>query len=224
MYFFGLILIIVVGYFLFVSIAMSRADDKKAFSKIALVMLMVYGCVVAMLAAIGQYLGEIGLLLYVVALLYSIFFLLWKIYGLSKVRPQIQMGVVVILISYMLAVLYVTTFMRESGANNQVQMEVMNWLREDSVESFDHMFLNMAMFVPIGIIYPFITKQNKGQLISSVSFGILLSTAIETGQLFLRSGTCDIDDILSNSLGTLIGAAVAAIGMKFKQKSIKKAR
>lgn len=219
---FFIILVIIVGYFALVSFVMSQADNKRALSKIALIVLLVYGCVIGMIAAIGQYLGETGLLLYVLALIYSIFFLLWKIYCLYKERPRIQTGILVIFISYLLAVLYITTFMRHAGSNHQVQMEVMNWLREDSVESFEHIFLNMAMFVPIGVIFPFITDSFHKKMVSGVSFGILFSTAIETGQLFLHSGTCDIDDILSNSLGALIGTCLAVTGMWIKQRSGKK--
>lgn len=215
---FFIMLVIVAGYFVFVSIAMSRADNKRELSRIAFTALLVYACVVGMIIAIGQYLGELGLLLYTAALLYAIFFLLWKVYCLLKEKPRIQIGVLVIFISYLLAVLYITTFMRESGSNDQIQMEVMNWLKEGSVESFDHIVLNIVMFVPVGVIFPYITDRYNRKMISSVSFGILFSTAIETGQLVLHSGTCDIDDILSNSLGALAGAAIAALGMRMKRK------
>ncbi len=221
---FLIILLIVVGYFVFVSFAVMQADNKRELSKIALIVLLIYGCIVGTIVAIGQYLEETGLLLYVLALLYSIFFFLWKIYRLVKVRPRIQIGFLVMLISYLLAVLYITTFMRDPGSNNQVQMEVMNWLKEDSIDGFDHIFLNLVMFVPIGMLAPLITDRRSGKLVSSVSLGILFSTAIETGQLFLHSGTCDIDDILSNSLGALIGAVVVVTGMYMKQKREEKTR
>ena len=213
-----IMLLVVVGYFVFVCLAMSHADDKKGISGIALSVLLIYGCIVGMLAAVGQYLGEVGLLLYMFASIYSILFLAKGIYGLFKAKPRIQAGVLVIFLSYLLAVLYITTFMRETGSNDRVQMEVLNWLKEEGVESFDHIFLNVAMFVPVGVIFPFITDRSNKKMLSSVSFGLLFSTAIETGQLLLHYGTCDIDDILSNSLGALIGAAIAAVGIRMKRK------
>ncbi len=214
---FLIILLIVAGYFVSVVAAMTHTDNKRVLSKIALVVLLIYGCVIGILVTVGQYLGEIGLLFYGLALFYSVAFILWKVYWLLRVRPKIQISTLVILISYVFAVLYVTTFMREAGSNHRIQMEVMNWLREDGMESFDHIFLNMAMFVPLGVLFPFITGKYRGQMLSSVSFGILFSTAIETGQLFLHSGTCDIDDILSNSLGALVGTAIAAVGLWLKR-------
>lgn len=218
---FLIILLIVVGYFVSVVAAMTRVDNKRVLSKLALIILVIYGCVIGMLVVVGQYLGEIGLLFYGLALFYSVIFLLWKVCWLLKVRPRIQISTLVIFISYIFAVLYITTFMRETGTNHRIQMEVLNWLREDGMESFDHIFLNMAMFVPLGVLFPFITEKYRGQMLSSVSFGILFSTAIETGQLFLHSGTCDIDDILSNSLGALVGTVIAAVGLWLK-KNVRK--
>ncbi len=218
MEFFLIILLIVAGYFAFVSIAMSRADNKRALSSIAVSVLLVYGCVIGIFVAIGTYLGETGLLLYAVALLYSIFFFAWKIFDLIRTRPRIHLSVLAVLVSYLLAVLFITSFMREAGSNNQIQMEIMNWMQEDGIESFEHTLQNVAMFVPIGVLCPFIADGKGRKILSSVSFGILFSTAIETGQLLLRSGTCDIDDILSNSLGALIGAVIASVAMRLKQK------
>ena len=218
MEFFLIILLIVAGYFAFVSIAMSRADNKRALSNIALSVLLIYGCVIGIFVAIGRFLGETGLLLYAVAVLYSMFFFVWRIFDLIRTRPRIHISVLAVLASYLLAVLFITSFMREAGSNNQIQMEVMNWMKEDGIESFEHTLQNVAMFVPIGVLCPFIFDRKNRRILASVSFGILFSTAIETGQLLMRSGTCDIDDILSNSLGALIGALIAGVAVRLKQK------
>lgn len=216
MEFFLIILLIAAGYFMLVCMAMSRADNKRALPVIALSVLLVYGCVMGILVTFGKNLGETGLLLYAIAILYSVFCLVWKIYDFFTVRPRIRGSALAIFISYLFAVLYVTTFMREGGSNSQIQMEILNWLKEDGVESFDHALLNVAMFVPIGVLYPLLTGRRTKGILPSVSFGILFSTAIETGQLLLRSGTCDIDDLLSNSLGALIGAVIASAAMGMK--------
>lgn len=208
--YFFITLIIVVGYFICVSVAVSMADNKRALSKIAMIVLVAYGCVVGMIAAIGQYLGELGLLLFLLAALYSIFFLAWMIYRIVKTQPRLNIGVLAAFISYIVAVLYLTTFMRDSGSNSQIQMEVLNWAKENGIEDFNHILLNVAMFVPIGVLFPLLSEESRGKVLGGASFGILLSTLIETGQLLLHSGTCDIDDILSNSLGALFGAVISA--------------
>lgn len=113
--------------------------------------------------------------------------------------------------------------MRESGTNSQVQMYVMNWLfaskESGAVESFDHVLLNAAMFVPIGILFSLAADEDRGAFISAASFGMLVSVIIETGQLIFHYGTCDIDDIISNTAGAAIGALIITIWQKGKRSS-----
>lgn len=216
---FLVILIIVIACFAFISIAVSRAGNINNLPAIAVSVLLICGCVVGMIVVVGSYLGEMGLCLYMIAVVYSFFFLLWGIHYLFHMQSRIHRGVLGIFVSYLLAVIYITIFMREPGSNDRMQMEVFNWLKEDSVESVEHIFLNVAMFFPVGVIFPFITDGFCRRMISSASFGLLFSTLIETGQFLLHSGTCDIDDILSNSLGALAGAAVATVGMHMRRRT-----
>ena len=58
-------------------------------------------------------------------------------------------------------------------------------------------FKNIALFVPLG----FIISGRKGVIV-----GFLLSCGIETAQYFARLGYCEIDDVLNNTIGTLIGS------------------
>lgn len=221
---FLIILIIVGGYFICLGLAMSRSDSKQSVSALAVIVMLVYSCVVGMFVAVRQYLGELGLVLYAAAIIYSCLYWGWKIYRLWNEKPQIRKGILLTLGTYLLAVLYITTFMRKSGTNSQVQMFVMNWLfaakESGAVESFDHVLLNVAMFVPIGVLFPLAADEDGGKFISAVSFGMLVSVIIETGQLIFHYGTCDIDDIISNTVGTAIGALIVMIWQKGK-RSIK---
>lgn len=63
--------------------------------------------------------------------------------------------------------------------------------------------LNAVMFVPLGIMLPLIWRR-KARLASVVGFGFLFSLAIELSQL-TNNRTTDIDDLLMNTLGTLVG-------------------
>ncbi len=216
---FLIIFLIVSGYFVLLSFVAARLDRSWSVSTIAAIVLLIYGCIVGMLAVLGYYLGELGLLLYAAAIVYSGLFWGVKIYSSIKKKPQIQLGVLVMLIAYILAVLYITVFMRGQGTNFQVQMEVLNWVQEDGIETFDHILLNVAMFVPIGVLFPFVTDNSHGKLVSAFSFGMLFSVLIETGQLILHSGTCDIDDIIANSLGAFLGALMITVGLKINKKN-----
>lgn len=208
---FFLILLAAVGYFIVLSMVLVRSNCRRGITTIAAVVLLIYGCLAGMLAAIGMYAGGMGLFLYSVAIVYSIIFWIWKGYHAMTKHPRFQVGELLTMCAYMMAVLYITIFMREGGSNFTVQMEVMNWMQENGVEDFKHIVLNVAMFVPIGVLFPFVTQGRQGKTLSAVSFGLLFSVLIETGQLLMHSGTCDIDDLITNFMGTFIGAAAVEI-------------
>jgi len=70
--------------------------------------------------------------------------------------------------------------------------------------SFRNLFGNIALFIPLGLLYPLTSKKDQ---FLSVMFKILLTTGlIEVVQyLFIAGRSADIDDILLNTLGGLIG-------------------
>lgn len=63
--------------------------------------------------------------------------------------------------------------------------------------------LNAVMFAPFGFLLPLIWRRGS-RLIPTVGLGFALSLAIELTQL-LNNRATDIDDLLMNTLGTLIG-------------------
>ncbi len=63
---------------------------------------------------------------------------------------------------------------------------------------------NIIGFFPFGGVLPVISKRFRN--LGIVTFlGFITSMAIELTQLLTRSGVCDIDDIILNTLGTAIG-------------------
>lgn len=66
--------------------------------------------------------------------------------------------------------------------------------------------LNTIMFMPLGFLLPFIWKKYR-HIVPAVALGAGFSLLIELLQLFNRRAT-DIDDLLMNTSGTLLGFAV----------------
>ncbi len=67
----------------------------------------------------------------------------------------------------------------------------------------DHI-MNVAVFIPIGIIIGALMR--KREWIKILCFGLLLSLTIELLQFVFKKGTCEIDDLMNNTLGCLLGA------------------
>lgn len=68
---------------------------------------------------------------------------------------------------------------------------------------------NILMFGPLGFFLPLLWKCFR-KLSKTVLFGFLVSLAIECSQLFLARGT-DIDDLILNTSGVMLGYLVFAI-------------
>ena len=78
--------------------------------------------------------------------------------------------------------------------------------------------LNIAVFIPMGIIAYFVFSKRK--FFYSLLSGFLLSFVIELSQLVLKSGYVAFTDIVHNTFGTLIGIGIAAL-LVFVYKKIK---
>lgn len=63
---------------------------------------------------------------------------------------------------------------------------------------------NIMAFIPMGFLLPLISKRARNMYFTII-IAIVFSFLIEITQLITVLGTFDIDDILLNTLGTLIG-------------------
>ena len=74
------------------------------------------------------------------------------------------------------------------------------------VELYRTMYMNMLLFLPLGLSLPFAFPQKwKCKALLSAVAGFLLSVGVEAIQYFFRIGDCETDDVLMNTLGMLIG-------------------
>lgn len=69
---------------------------------------------------------------------------------------------------------------------------------------FKNLFGNIVLFMPIGLFLPLLNKKySRGIVLAAAS--ILLITIVELTQMLTRVGSFDIDDIILNTLGALLG-------------------
>ena len=70
--------------------------------------------------------------------------------------------------------------------------------------AFENLFGNILMFIPMGFYLPSLFKKQKKFFVMLLTV-ICISTSIECIQFFTKLGTTDIDDIILNVLGAIIG-------------------
>ncbi len=70
--------------------------------------------------------------------------------------------------------------------------------------------LNIILFIPIGLFTEAIltSKRGKFSLFSNAICGLMCSLMIEVAQLFTRRGWFDMDDLLMNMLGSIVGGTL----------------
>lgn len=78
---------------------------------------------------------------------------------------------------------------------------------------FSNSFLNVLLFVPMGIFLPLLWNRFKNPL-RTVLFCLFVSTAIESLQLFTYRAT-DINDLITNTFGALIGWCIGRLLLCF---------
>lgn len=72
---------------------------------------------------------------------------------------------------------------------------------------FLNVVLNIAAFVPFGFFLPIIRPKNK-KLFHIFILSLELSLAIEILQLLFRVGIFDVDDLIMNTLGGVLGYGI----------------
>ena len=73
---------------------------------------------------------------------------------------------------------------------------------------------NIVAFVPLGIFMSYFFNGSKYTFIKTILLGLVLTMSVEGIQLVTRVGICDVDDILLNFIGVVIGAVLAKLFYK----------
>ncbi|MCI8563047.1 MAG: VanZ family protein [Lachnospiraceae bacterium] len=83
-----------------------------------------------------------------------------------------------------------------------------------------NLFGNVVCFMPLGFVLPILSHRKWGVIrITIVSF--LSSCVIEVVQLVTKLGSCDVDDIILNTLGGLTGYILFVVCSKIYRATIR---
>ena len=86
----------------------------------------------------------------------------------------------------------------------------LGWVNYDVAE----FTANILLFVPMGVLFTLLLGVWRWWL--AVAIGVFATLLIEFVQLFLPARVSDPRDLLANTLGTLLGVAIAALVMRRK--------
>lgn len=139
------------------------------------------------------------------------FLISYTFYRKGKLRLSSCFALALLLfyISFMLSI---TLFERIATPYARYEL-VLFWsyrlIAEGDKNSFFELFWNIVLFAPFGLLGSIVfQKRNKLPVLGS---GILFSIIIELSQLFTHRGLFDFDDIIHNTVGTLIGIVACLV-------------
>ena len=96
---------------------------------------------------------------------------------------------------YILIILWITLFSREP-----MTVRIFRGLFwEIEMGYWNNIIQNILLFIPLG----FLIGGKRG-----IIAGVLLSIGIELTQYIFRLGYCELDDVLNNTIGTVLGVGV----------------
>lgn len=136
---------------------------------------------------------------------------------LSKVYDKRKILLCITFFIYLIGVFSLTFIVRETMVLRTPENRgvILTPLREfnamlhqpNHVFWLKQIFLNILLFVPFGCLLPLVSKLFRNPLFT-VFLGFLFSGLIEMMQYITGRGLTEVDDIITNTLGTAVGVAL----------------
>ena len=203
-----LVILILCGYLALLKYVYDHAASRAAFPMLAIVLLLIYGGVCGGVVLVLRSLGSMEYTFLGFLLLGACVMLFASFAFLIRHFMEIRKSWLAMFLMYLLVVGYLTVFNRK-GANDTSVLtgfpNIQKAIETHSLQPLNHMFLNVVMFVPLGFLLPMIHPKKLNHLLLTVAGSAMLSVSIESTQLILRLGQCDLEDIAANTLGGMIG-------------------
>lgn len=146
--------------------------------------------------------------LIVLAIIVSIY--LWNLINKYYKRYNKILNIVLLIIS-IICIVYCT--LMRSSIDNYYHIELRPLysfvLAKTQREYYREMLMNVFLFVPLGLSLPFVVDIKKHTYITivlSILIGFLLSTTIEYLQYCYHIGNVEIDDVIMNTIGVIVGS------------------
>ncbi len=135
---------------------------------------------------------------------------------------------------YIAALLYVMFFSEDLGRTGAARTYRYNLVLFKEIKRFIYNYQNLGLmavllnvagnilvFMPFGFMLPILTSY-KGKFVSALFGTFALSLFIETTQLIFRVGCFDVDDLLLNTVGGVLGYIVYAIRRMYLKHKYKR--
>ena len=118
---------------------------------------------------------------------------------------------IVLLVISIIGIVYCTLLRNGKGNNYYIELRPLYSfvLAKTQKEYYREMLMNVFLFVPLGLSLPFVIDINKHKYITivlTILIGLLMSITIEYLQYYYHIGNVEIDDVIMNTIGVIVGS------------------
>lgn len=122
---------------------------------------------------------------------------------------------------YVFLVLGMTVFFRHTGTKAMVYPPFWSYAsvwRDGDTTVLHEIILNVVLFVPLGFLWGIQSLRwpKKWQWLSAMILGVCLSGVIESLQYVFKKGCVEVDDVIHNTMGCLIGFVLCWVCAKLR--------
>ena len=90
-------------------------------------------------------------------------------------------------------------------------IEAIQYIHIRNYTAAREVFMNILLYIPMGYLLPFIIKPMRYSILACTVVGFICSCATEYAQIRYGLGYFQVDDIVNNTLGCLIGAILGCM-------------
>ena len=215
-------ILLLCGYIFLFQLVARKTENKASVPIIAVILLFIYLLVAIPLVLIIGRMGSTAMMLQSLLILFACLALFAAVLGMIRNFRELNKGMLALFITYVLAVGYITIISRDKTNDTSIflfRMDVIQEaIRTRSFEPLQHILLNIAMFIPLGLLFCAIYPEKTMKFGYAAALGMICTTIIETTQMLLKLGQADLMDILTNVLGAIIGYLIFRIIHRFRRE------
>ena len=147
-----------------------------------------------------------------ILLLFSVIFpfglIAMGVRGLRRYGQRVNKLMVALFVVFLLVIGYITLFSRDGTSSTKILFgfyKIQSAFTTGSVEPLGHVLQNIALFLPFGFCMAGCCPKKSDRILYVLVAGIVFTTSIESIQYVLRIGECDLEDLVANALGAVLG-------------------
>lgn len=110
---------------------------------------------------------------------------------------------------------------RKVGSNFEIILVPFSSFEEakSQPEIYRTLLMNVILFLPFGLSFPYtLSELRKYKVQLTITCAGILSLMIEFLQFYFSFGRCEVDDVIMNTIGAIIGVVVYYLSRKIKLK------